>query len=433
MQTAIPQPDRCIACTTCTVVCPIAQATPNFLGPRMVGPAHERFRLAGHGEDQSLHYCANCKSCDISCPNGVPVSAFIMRARAAACREKPPSPRDWLLAHGATLARWLDIIPASFRNFGLRLPVTRNVLDWLGIAKEAPLPEFAPQRFSTLFRQYRQPENLPRSVVFFPGCYVDMYDPASGLDMVAVLNRAGYRVVLPDGFTCCGLPLVANGYWEEARRNAATNIQELATWKQKNVAVVTGCPSCALMVKAEYAEYFPELLPDGVSSCPSGSHGHADLPVLEDICEFLLDCIGRKELEPPPAATGQQVIYHAPCHLRAQGLGLPGLLLLQGIPGLCVDNAGAGCCGIAGSYGFKKDKYPIAMHTGSALFAAVRASGATVCASDCGTCRVQIRHGSGIQTCHPVSLLHHYYNDDICNHRKQASALDLAGFFRLSK
>ena len=405
MKTAIPQPDRCIACTTCTVVCPIAQATPNFLGPRMVGPAHERFRLSGHGEDQSLHYCANCKNCDISCPNGVPVSAFIMRARAMACREKPPSLRDWVLAHGTTLARWLQLVPASLKNFGLRLPVTRNMLDLLGIAKEAPLPEFAAQNFRTLFRHYRQPENLPRSVAFFPGCYVDIYDPASGLDMVAVLNRAGYRVVLPEGFTCCGLPLVANGYWEEARRNAATNMREFATLQKKNLAVVTGCPSCALMVKADYAECFPELLPGGVSSALPGLPDLHNRPVLEDICEFLLDCLGRQELAPPDNASGQQVIYHAPCHLRAQGLGLPGLALLQSIPGLRVDNANAGCCGIAGSYGFKKDKYAIAMQTGSALFAAVRASRATVCVSDCGTCRVQIGHGCGIQTCHPVSLL----------------------------
>ena len=64
-------PDKCIACTTCVVHCPVAEATPKFLGPRMIGPAYERFRLLGLTEDPSLHYCANCKNCDISCPHAL--------------------------------------------------------------------------------------------------------------------------------------------------------------------------------------------------------------------------------------------------------------------------------------------------------------------------------------------------------------------------
>ena len=405
MRAFIPQPDRCIACTTCTVVCPVAQVTPNFLGPRMIGPAHERFRLAGLGEDQSLHYCTNCKNCDISCPHGVPVSAFIMRARnqirkEAALREQTPSLRDWLLAHGDVLARWLKIVPAALKNFGMQLPLTRRMLHVFGIAKESPLPLFAAKSFHALFRQYRQPDNLPRSVVFFPGCYVNIYDPESGLDMVAVLNRAGYRVVLPDGFTCCGLPLVANGFWEDAKASATKNMQELASWKEKGLAVVTGCPSCALMFKEDYAEYFPELVLEGVS------------PALEDVCEFLLDCIAKQELVVPDLPGRQHVFYHAPCHLRAQGMGLPGLELLKAIPGLRVDNANAGCCGISGSYGFKREKYAIAMQVGSALFEAIRASDATLCASECGTCRTQMRHGGGKETRHPVSILREHCDTD---------------------
>jgi len=89
-----PNPDACIACTTCVVQCPVAQATTNFLGPRMIGPAYERFRLLGLAEEESLHYCANCKNCDIACPQGVPVSSLNMMARAEQCRKKRPPLRD---------------------------------------------------------------------------------------------------------------------------------------------------------------------------------------------------------------------------------------------------------------------------------------------------------------------------------------------------
>ena len=127
-------PDKCIACTTCVVHCPVARVTPKFLGPRMIGPAYERFRLLGLAEDESLTYCANCKNCDITCRQGV-----------------------------------RQLIPAGLKNFGMLNPVTRKVLDMLGIDRRAPLPPFAPKTFRQLARKLEQP-SLPRKVVFFPGC-----------------------------------------------------------------------------------------------------------------------------------------------------------------------------------------------------------------------------------------------------------------------
>ena len=390
-------PDKCIACTTCVVQCPVAEATAKFLGPRMIGPAYERFRLLGLAEDESLQYCANCKNCDISCPHGVPVSSLNMLARAEQCKRRSPGLRDWLLAHGELMAKWLQLIPAPLKNFGMRNPVTRAALDALGIDKRAPLPAFAPRTFRQMLRQTRQPGHK-RRVVFYPGCYVDVYDPRTGLDMVWALNRAGYDVIVPDELVCCGLPLVANGFWQHARANAEHNLRALAQWRDQGLPVITGCPSCALMFRTDLPEYFPDL---------AKKYGACRLA---DAQEFLLDAMDESPLgEMPaaaaPSAAARHLIYHAPCHLRAQGNGLPGLELLRRLPGLTVDNADAGCCGISGSYGFKKEKYDIAQAVGSRLFAAVRESGATATVSECGTCRVQLRHGTGLPAVHPVSIL----------------------------
>lgn len=394
-----PQPDRCIACTTCTVSCPVAERTPEYLGPRMIGPAYERFRLVGIGEDDSLHYCSNCKNCDISCPCNVPISTFIMRARAEVARKKRFNLRDWFLAHGEQIASWLRFFPASLKNFGMNFSLMRMFLHRLGIEARAPLPSFAAKSFHAQFKQYRQPEGLTREVAFFPGCYVDIYDPECGLDIVAVLNRAGWRVSLPKDFACCGLPMIANGFWDDAAKNAKRNMEALARCQASGLRVITGCPSCALMFKDDYAEYFPELLPRQFS------------PVLEDVCEFLQEAIRLGDLPLPPldgkaqTDTYQTVLYHAPCHLRAQGMGLPGLDLLRAVPGLNVENADAGCCGISGSYGFKREKYEISMQVGAALFERIRSSRADICASECGTCRVQMIHGAGKPSLHPVTVL----------------------------
>ena len=433
MSNLIPQPDRCIACTTCTVVCPVAQATPNFLGPRMMGPAHERFRLVGFNEDESLHYCSNCKNCDISCPCDVPISTFIMRARADVSKDKKPSTRDWLLAHGEVLGRWLTVIPAWMKNFGMRLSPVRLLLDKAGIGRKAPLPDFAAKSFRGQFPDIKQPAGLPRKVVFFPGCFVDLYDPECGRDIVSVLNRAGYEVLLPKGFICCGLPQVANGFWEDAKSNAATNLAELKKWKEQGVPVLTGCTSCSLMFKDDYEQYFPELIPHNVS------------PALADACEFLLGCIERGELSMEAGskresrgeagelgaggldaasdarrAVAPDIVYHAPCHLRAQGMGLTGFDLLQKIPALGVRNANAGCCGISGSYGFKTDKYDISMRVGAKLFKTMRESGAPLSASECGTCRVQMRHGGGLEAVHPITVLRRFLDGSVTYLKKNS-------------
>ena len=235
-------------------------------------------------------------------------------------------------------------------------------------------------------------------MVLFPGCYLDVYDPQTGLDLVWVLNQAGYHVIVPKEFVCCGLPMVANGFWDDARTNAKKNITELQRWRKEGIPVITGCPSCALMFSSDLPEYYPDLMIDGVST------------TLLDAQAFLLDCVDKGELRLPEKTVDSSIIpseliYHAPCHLRAQGNGLPGLDLLRSLPGMHVSNADAGCCGISGSYGFKKEKYPIGMQVGSALFDAVRKNPAPVAASECGTCRVQIKHGSGKDCLHPVSIL----------------------------
>lgn len=394
MKTRI-NPDKCIACTTCVAYCPVSKATPKFLGPRMIGPAYERFRLLALPEDESLTYCANCKNCDITCPQGVPVSSINMLARAEHSKRYGSSMRDWVLAHGELQAKLLQLIPAGLKNFGMCNPLTRYVLDLFGIDKRMPLPKFAPKTFRQMLKEYQQPADLPRKVVFFPGCYVDVYDPQTGMDMVWAFNRAGYEVISPGDFECCGLPMVANGFWEDGKKRAKNNLKEFARWREQGITVVTGCPSCALMFRHDYPDFFPELVEE---------YGRG---LLEDAQDFLLDCVDRGELklDDGPDLPDLKLIYHAPCHLRAQGNGLPGFKLLQALKGVKAENANAGCCGISGSYGFKKEKYEIAQQVGSELFDKVKTSGAELAVTECGTCRVQIEHGSGKNAVHPVSIL----------------------------
>jgi glycerol-3-phosphate dehydrogenase subunit C len=104
---------------------------------------------------------------------------------------------------------------------------------------------------------------------------------------------------------------------------------------------------------------------------------------------------------------GLKMPYHAPCQLRAHRVGKPALEILSLIPGLELPESHARCCGIAGTYGYKVEKYAIAMDVGEELFRFVRGQqpGVQYTACDSETCRWQLEHGTALPSRHPIEVL----------------------------
>jgi glycerol-3-phosphate dehydrogenase subunit C len=362
----------------------------------MTGPAFERFRLFGLHDDASVEYCSNCKNCDISCPSGVPVSTFNMLARAAYRKGKKTPPGDLLTGFSGDIGRFARHIPAFLLNFGMKNPLSRLLLDAVGLDRRAPLPSFAPM---SQRRRLASPPRVEKAgardiVALFPGCFVSYYEPKVGLDIIFLLEKAGYDVIVSESFVCCGLPLLCGGLMEAAQRRARRNRREVARLTEQGIPVISPCPSCALMVGKEYQELFSE---DNIGS-PAGPVHEATSFVLSLVEEGRIDVTTAR-----PSA--ERFAYHAPCHLRALGMGRPGFELLRQIPGAHITDVNAGCCGLAGSYGMKKKRYEIGAQTGATLFSAIAESGTERCLSECGACRAGITHGTGLATMHPLSLL----------------------------
>jgi glycerol-3-phosphate dehydrogenase subunit C len=126
-----------------------------------------------------------------------------------------------------------------------------------------------------------------------------------------------------------------------------------------------------------------------------------------DFNEFLLLLLeegslsGLDNLRPLPLTLG----YHVPCQYRAHRLGRPGVEMLELIPDLRILESNVPCCGIAGTYGYKTEKYAIAMQVGQPLFDFVRELGAPLVVCDSETCRWQITHATGLPAIHPAELL----------------------------
>jgi glycerol-3-phosphate dehydrogenase subunit C len=165
---------------------------------------------------------------------------------------------------------------------------------------------------------------------------------------------------------------------------------------------VSNSTSCSLMLKAEAREIL------GVEDADLSAVSEA----MYDLCEFLLLLHEGGELETDLRPLALTVPYHAPCQQWGHGIGKPALDLLALIPELRVIELDVDCCGIAGTYGLKKEKYEISMAVGERLFRDVRATDPDVAACDSETCRWQITHGTGVHAVHPVELLYRSYGLD---------------------
>jgi glycerol-3-phosphate dehydrogenase subunit C len=389
--------DHCVKCTICETFCPYSQVTPLFPGPKYVGPQAERYRGSGVSVDASVDYCSGCGICTQVCPQGVQIAEINSQARAQLWEERGIPRRNQVIARPSVLGR-LGTPVAPLANWALGNRPLRRLADRvLGIHRDAPMPRFAGRTFQGWARGHRS-SVADRSLVYFHGCGINYYEPAVGEMVVAVLERNGFQVLVPPQ-DCCGLPLQSNGNFEAARAYVRRLVANLARYARDGLPIVASSTSCGLMLKREAREIL------GVED--------EDLKVVSeatyDVCEFLLLLHDRGELSTDFQPLPLTVPYHAPCQQRGHGIGKPALDLLALIEDLRVIELDVDCCGIAGTYGLKKEKYDISMAVGERLFTTLRDVGGELAACDSETCRWQIEHGAGVRAVHPVELLHRAY------------------------
>jgi glycerol-3-phosphate dehydrogenase subunit C len=131
---------------------------------------------------------------------------------------------------------------------------------------------------------------------------------------------------------------------------------------------------------------------------------------VHDICEYLLELADDGALDRSFAPIDARAVYHPPCQLMAHGVGIPALDLLAMVPGLVVEPSRAGCCGTAGTYGTKVEKYQIAMDVGAGLFGQIAEARPDFVVCDSETCRWHIAKATGLPVYHPVQVLDRAYS-----------------------
>jgi len=395
--------DLCVKCNICTSACPVEPVTPLFPGPKTVGPQAQRFRMTGErgdeSPDKSVDYCSGCGVCTMVCPHGVKIMEMNTRARASLYDGKIPL-RNRALGRSELMGKYGHWF-APLVNFGAQIRPARIVVEKvIGIHRDAPLPVFRFQTFRDWFARHKPQaaEPVKGKVAYFHACAGNYYETDVSKAAVLVLAYNGYDVVLPEQ-NCCGLPMQSNGEFAAATGYARRNIDWLAPYAREEIPIVGASTSCTLSLKSDYREILRVEQPD------------RDLVArhVYDLSEFLLLLHERGELRTDFKALdslNSTLIYHAPCQQKAHNIGQPALDLFDLIPGLQVRLSDAACCGIAGTYGYKVEKYQIGMDVGKPLFDQVRAAGTdkpVICDSE--TCRWQITHATGARSLHPVQIL----------------------------
>jgi glycerol-3-phosphate dehydrogenase subunit C len=415
--------EACTKCTACNTVCPVARNTEIFRGPKYLGPESERYRDPHEAAvTAGLDLCSGCKLCEVTCPSQVTIQEYIRRAQNKGAEEKGRTLRDWVLGHTRLLSAF-GSMTAPLANFGNRNPLVRWVMEKVvGIHRKRPLPRY---QFLTFERWFKKTHPLlknasnariarsarlawaggpvgegrvgapKRTVAYFYGCWVNYNERRLGEMVVHVLERNGVEVIVPRQ-QCCGIPAVVNSNIDLARKYGMENVDR---WGElpPSVDIIASSTSCGLMLKHDYSHLLDIPGAERVG------------PRTYDICEYLWMMHENGELDLKFEPVEMRLLYHAPCHLKSHGIGYPATRLLHLIPGVHLEEVDEGCCGISGTFGVKVEKYDLSMKIGSRLFGAVRAAGSDSVLADCETCRMQVEHGSGAHSAHPIEILARAY------------------------
>ncbi len=344
---------------------------------------------------QALDLCLECKACKAECESGVDMAKL-----------KYEFLSHYQERHGVPLRSRLFANVNGLNKLGSRYAPLSNWLagngigkalasKFLGISPQRRQPAFASQSFPDWFARRGNAGHGAKygTVALYNDTFMNYNYPEIGVAAVEVLEAAGYGVELVNG-GCCGRPMISKGLLAQARDQARSNLADLYAYAERGIPIV-GCePSCLLTLRDEY----PEFVADERAAVVAKNSFLID--------EFLANAQAAGRLDLQFSDLAKQVLFHGHCHQKAI-VGTAAALAVLGMPpGYQAELINAGCCGMAGSFGFEKEHYAISMQIGGlSLFPAIAARPDWEVAVMGVSCRQQVEHGAGRRARHLVEAL----------------------------
>jgi Fe-S oxidoreductase len=366
-----------------------------------------RAALAGRGLSQDqftdkktydvLDLCLSCKACKTECPSSVDMAKIKTEYLAQYYDAHGVPLRARVFGHIHTLNR-LGSLAAPVANAALRSPLAGVAKRAIGVHPKREIAPFASQTFEQWFEERREtkPSGKRGLLVYFHDTFTNFNYPEIGQAAVRLLEAAGYTVEIVQRRACCGRPMLSKGLVEQARKLAQQNLAALMPYARQGVPIIGTEPSCILTLRDEY----PDLLPESADVEQIAQNSFM-------IDEFLAKLAAEGELDISwRDDAGPRVLFHGHCHQKALiGMG-PSMAILNAA-GCAAEESGAGCCGMAGSFGYEAEHYDVSRKIGAErLFPKVTEQAPdTVIAVTGVSCHEQIDHFTHRRPLHIAEVL----------------------------
>ena len=415
--------ERCVgvgACrnTTGGVMCPSYRATGDEqhstrgrarLLWEMLSGALRKEGFKSEAVHQALDLCLSCKACKSECPVQVDVAAWKSEFLAQHYKGRLHPLHHYVFGFADKLARLGALTPA-LTNALLTGPITSPLIKHIvGVAQERQLPRLARKNYQKTRGPASETSNVPRpskgancaipgstpqqTVVLWPDTWNNYYHPQTLAAAETVLTSAGFKVEVPKGHICCGRPLYDFGLLGAARTYLIKVLDRMAPQIDAGLPFIFLEPSCASVFKDELLELFPN---DARAKQLSGQ--------VWLLADWL---IARAPEWAAGRLQGAQVLLHGHCHHKAVFGGPRSEIELLRKAGATVEPIQAGCCGMAGPFGFEADKFEVSKAIANdGLLPAVQSAGdLTLIVADGFSCREQISQLSDRKAMHFAEAL----------------------------
>jgi Fe-S oxidoreductase len=354
------------------------------------GRGHGKSPIAERWIHEVMDLCLSCKACKAECPSNVDV-AKLKAEYLQAYYARRPRPLGHLLVKNIDELSPLGARWARLTNWLSRRRFARGLLEALaGIDRRRSLPELHRDHLRAWFAR-RAGSVSDRRVLLLDDCFTTYQEPHIGRAAVEVLERAGCEVELAG--VCCGRAMISKGFLTEARAMARKGVARLAAAAAAGVPILGLEPSCILTL----ADEWPELVP--------GPEAKAVAAVAEPVEAWVARQVRDNGLSLEVPRRPGKVLLHPHCHQRAL-IGPDGSADALRLAGADVTVLDAGCCGMAGAFGYEKGHYDVSVAIANLeLVPALKADPDAAVVATGTSCRHQIKDLTGRVALHPIELL----------------------------
>jgi FAD/FMN-containing dehydrogenase/Fe-S oxidoreductase len=340
---------------------------------------------------EALDLCLACKGCTNDCPVSVDMPTLKAEYLAHHYSRKPRPRQMYLFGFIDRWARLGSHAPTLANAFTQTPGLAALAKRAARVSRRRRLPALASNTLQEWGKGHMRPNTGGRRVILWPDTFTNFFEPHIGVSATAVLEAAGFDVVVPQGRLCCGRPLYDYGFLNQARRYLERTLSALRDEIRAGTPLVGIEPSCVAVFRDELTNMLPN---DEDAKRLSKQTFH--------FAEFLA---AQEGYEPPQI--GGRVLLQTHCHAAATSGRDPEHDLLQRM-GVELDAPDSGCCGMAGAWGYERDHYEVSRACGERVLlpAVRRASHDTVIVADGFSCRHQIAQGDTWRTAvHIADLL----------------------------